>query len=352
MRISGTVGMKSDLFGIGFRFLAVTVVLASVGNVQGSYETTSQIPQAVGEYFLVSANSQALPAVVLENGSRRQEVIGGSVILEADGTHMWRTLYRYTGGGGFEDSESSGGGNYSQEGTSIFFLSEADAPLFEGTLEGNTLTIQADVALVYRKIFSQGAISRASAQPFRVPPGAGPAPPPPQPPPIGGFTSGLSLALGYVPGSFEELCDSSELIVEAHVQSLLAPTENLRYLETDAILSVDRVLKGLDSIRQVVISQKGGVLGQFRQLPYQYNLMQPGEHYILFLTEETETHLPDVPGIPRYALNGSWTGMFQINESGVHLSLDTANVIREQFDGRSSQEVITELRRCSQTPAR
>ena len=179
---------------------------------------------------------------------------------------MWRTLYRYTGGGGFEDSESSGGGNYSQEGSRISFLSEADAPIFEGTLEGNTLTIQADVALVYRKIFRQGEISQGSVEPFTAPRGVGPAPPPP--PPIGGMTFGLSLNLGDVPGSFVELCESSELIVEAHVQSILAPTENLRFLETDAILSVDRVLKGLDSVRQVVISQKGGVVGQFRQLPY------------------------------------------------------------------------------------
>ena len=79
--------------------------------------------------------------------------------------------------------------------------------------------------------------------------------------------------------------------------------------------------------------------------------MKPGEHYILFIIEETKTHLPDVPGVPRYALNGSWTGMFQISDNGIHLSPGTANVIRERFDGRSSQEVITELRRCSQTPA-
>ena len=78
--------------------------------------------------------------------------------------------------------------------------------------------------------------------------------------------------------------------------------------------------------------------------------MQQGEHYILFLTDETQPDLPDVTGIPRYALNGFWTGMFQINDSGVHLSPDSTDVIREQLDGRSSEEVITEIERCSQTP--
>ena len=80
--------------------------------------------------------------------------------------------------------------------------------------------------------------------------------------------------------------------------------------------------------------------------------MQRGEHYILFLTDETQPDLPDVTGVPRIAPTGSWTGLFQINESGVHLSPDTANAIREQFDGRSSQDVITQIRLCSQTPVR
>jgi hypothetical protein len=263
---------------------------------------------------------------------------------------MWRTVYRYTGGDGFEDRESSGRGKYSQEGTRVIFFSEADTPLFEGNLEGNTLTIQVDVSMVYRKIFSQGAISRGPAPSATVPRGSGLAPPPPPPPTVGGVSFGLSLALGYVPLSFEELCESSLLIVEARVQSTLAPTENLRFLETDAILSLDQVFKGPESIRQIVISQKGGVLGQFTQLPHQYNLMRQGEHYILFLTEETETHLSDVEGIPRFAFNGSWTGVVQINESGgVHFSPDTAAVIREQFDGRRSQELITEIQECSQT---
>ena len=63
-------------------------------------------------------------------------------------------------------------------------------------------------------------------------------------------------------------------------------------------------------------------LGPYTESPSQYDLMEQGEHYILFLTDETQPDLPDVTGIPRYALNGFWTGMFQINESGVHLSPD------------------------------
>ncbi len=363
MKISGTVGTKFDCFGVAFRSLAVIVVLASAAPVHGGYENAGQRLEAVGQYVLVSANSQDLPAVVSENGSVRQEVLGGSVLLEPDGTSIWRTLHRYTESGRVSNSESSGRGSYSQQGTSIIFLFDADAVGLEGTLDGNTLTIQADVPMVYRKSFGADETSR---RPTTDPSGGGPPPPPP---PTNRSTFTLSLDPGYLPGSFEELCDSSILIVEAHVQSILAPRQNLRYpsgvqlrqersrpiflyLETDAILVVDRVLKGPESIRQVVISQKGGVVGRYTELPNQYDLIQQGERYILFLTDETEPDLPDVTGIPRFALAGAWTGLFRINESGGGLSPDTAISIREQFDGKSSQELITEIRRCSQAPVR
>jgi hypothetical protein len=124
------------------------------------------------------------------------------------------------------------------------------------------------------------------------------------------------------------------------------------YLETDAVLLVRRVLKGPESTRQVVISQKGGVVGQYRELPIQYDLIQQGERYILFLSDETLSDLPDVAAIPRYAPVGAWTGLFQIDADRVSVSPDASDAIREQFDGRSSQDVITRIRACSPTPLR
>jgi len=167
--------MNFHLLRIGFRLLAVTVVLASAGNAQGNRETTNQRPEAVGEYFLVSANGQGLPAVVSESGASRQEVVGGSIRLEADGSFVWSTRYRYSERGFVDVSESSGRGTYSQEGTSIIPKFEVgDDACCEGTLEGNTLTIQADVAMVYRKIFGQ-----RPTQAFTVPDQVDGVPPPP-----------------------------------------------------------------------------------------------------------------------------------------------------------------------------
>ncbi len=336
--------------------------------------TPNETVSAVGEYFLVRANSQELPAVVSESGgATRQEVLGGSVRLQADGTHAWTTRYRYTEGRRTYNRDSSGRGTYLEQGTSIIFKVEVGDDGFEGTLQGNTLTIQSDVPLVYRRIFGQ-----RPAEAFTEPnEGGGPPPPPSWPsnsvslalplagPPPDSVSFSLPHAPGLLPRSIEELCDSSILIAEVYVQSVLSPREGVRnlsgigilqegsfpffrFLETDSILAVSRVLRGSESIRQVVISQKGGVVGSYSELPIQYHLMQPAERYILFLADEARTDLPDVRGIPRYALNGSWTGLFRINENILHLSPDTADVIREQFDGRSSQDVTTEIQRCSQ----
>lgn len=326
-------------------------------------DTANRIPEAVGEYILIRANAQELPAVVSESGGSRQEVVGGSLRLEADGTHVWMTRYRYTDGGVTDVSESSGRGSYSQQGTSITILFEAGG-CCEGILDGSTLTIQTDVALVYRKIFGQ-----VPTQPFTVPNrGDGSTLPLPPPPPTNRATFALSITPDYLPGSLEQLCDSSTLIVEAHVEAIQSPEQNLSYppgtqlvqersrpiflyLETDAILVVSQVLKGSESIRQVVISQKGGVLGRYTELPIQYDLLEEEEHYILFLTDELRPNLPEVSGIPRYALNGSWTGMFRIDEGRVYLSPDAAAPIRERLDGRSSREVIAEIRVCSEAPS-
>ena len=85
-------------------------------------------------------------------------------------------------------------------------------------------------------------------------------PPAPYPPPNATATFFLDLPPGYEPKSSEQLCDSSTLIVDAYVQSVLPPRQNGRRLETDAIVLVNQVLKGSDSIQQVVISQRGGYL--------------------------------------------------------------------------------------------
>ena len=87
----------SNLLFTGFLLTALPIQTHSAFSQRLTpNEQGRQIPEAVGEYLLTSANSRELPAVVSETAASKQEVIGGTVFLEADGTYVWSTRYRYT----------------------------------------------------------------------------------------------------------------------------------------------------------------------------------------------------------------------------------------------------------------
>jgi hypothetical protein len=100
---------------------------------------------------LVTAKGQNLPAVVSENPSTgfKQEVTAGFIELRADQTCSWSTDYRYTESGQTRVSPSSGDGTYTVNGSSVLMTYGRDQ--LAGTLAGNTLTVRADVELVYRR---------------------------------------------------------------------------------------------------------------------------------------------------------------------------------------------------------
>jgi len=75
-------------------------------------------------------------------------------------------------------------------------------------------------------------------------------------------------APGSVPSSLRQLCDFSTLIVEGVVKTsllprLLSPTN----LETDAVISVSRTLKGAAPNPDIVVAQRGGTIGKFTSKP-------------------------------------------------------------------------------------
>ncbi len=131
--------------------IILTMVVVCSPTVQASHETPAQGEDVSGEYILIRAAGKDLPAVVSESRSGRQEVTGGSILLEANGAYTWRTEYRYTADGRVETSESFGRGRYSRQGTAIIFSFEGDDVRLPGTLDGDTITLQADVEMVYQK---------------------------------------------------------------------------------------------------------------------------------------------------------------------------------------------------------
>jgi len=110
-------------------------------------------PGIAGLYVLQTANGKGLPAAVAENKPTgyQLEVTGGWVALGADQTFTWRTAYRTTQQSDVKTSESQGKGQYRLNGSVISLTPDDNSGALEGTLTDATLTLQADVKLVYRK---------------------------------------------------------------------------------------------------------------------------------------------------------------------------------------------------------
>ncbi len=144
--------------------------------------------------------------------------------------------------------------------------------------------------------------------------------------------------------SLKDMATASLLIAEGTVKATLPSRETSpRALETDAVIAIRRVLKGPTDVREVVISQRGGRRGGLVVAPTQYALVQPGEHYVLFLTEDKRSGIPDVPGINRYLVTGLWSGLFRFQEGRMRTDARRVDSLRAKYEGVSAEEIVGEI---------
>jgi hypothetical protein len=166
----------------------------------------------------------------------------------------------------------------------------------------------------------------------------------PWPPAKGTAYVHLTPPPGYLAGSLQELCKTSVLIVDGTATTVLPAREiSPRTLETDVVFSITRVLKGPQNTSNVVVAQRGGTIGQFTQQPVQYSLIQKGERYILFLTEDKRPKLPQVPATPRFWITGAWVGLFRVNGSTIHLTPGTPDSLRGRYERVPVDQAVTEI---------
>jgi hypothetical protein len=168
----------------------------------------------------------------------------------------------------------------------------------------------------------------------------------PQWPPATGTTFFSVLQAPGQPESVKELCESATVIVDGIVQTTLAPRVLVsgKRLETDVVIQVNRVLKGPSNLSQLVITQRGGVLGGYVEQPTQYSFMKIGEHYLLFLMADRRPKIPEVVGIPRYWTVGEWIGNFGVDNSRkVHLSSAVPDNLTTKYEGASLDQVVSEV---------
>jgi hypothetical protein len=135
------------------------------------------------------------------------------------------------------------------------------------------------------------------------------------------------------------------LIVDATVEGLSTRTIS-RHLETDAVLRVNQSLKGDTNTSRIVVSQRGGTLGAYREIPLQDAMMQTGQRYILFLKDDFRNGLPLVEtNTPRYGITRSYHGKFLVDgNQKVHVSKGAPAELREKFDGLELGQLLTEIR--------
>lgn len=151
----------------------------------------------------------------------------------------------------------------------------------------------------------------------------------------------VTPAPGDVPGTLKQLCDMSTLIVEGNVSTSLLPRQlSASNLETDAIITIARTLKGAAPNPDVAVSQRGGTLGKLTISPAQYSIMQPGEKYLLFLKDDTRPNIPQISGAKRYFVTGVWSGLFFLNSGTMQVNADEPDALRKIYAGLSEDQLI------------
>ena len=166
---------------------------------------------------------------------------------------------------------------------------------------------------------------------------------PPWPPAEGTTHFMLTPAPGSQPQSLRELADASLLVVEGTVQAVLPVRQVTQHLETDVVILISRVVKGPNISGGIAITQFGGVLGKYTEMPYQYSLMKTGEHCLLFLTQDKRPS-PEVPGIPRYWIVGQWVGDVRTDgASAVHFNHGAPDSLRQRYEGMNQTQFMLEL---------
>lgn len=142
----------------------------------------------------------------------------------------------------------------------------------------------------------------------------------------------------------QRLCDASDIVIDGIVATAYPSRSPSRgTLQTDFLISISRVLKGPDILRQVMVSQMGGTIGDFHLVTDQYALMQPGEQYILFLQIDNRPSTPRRADIPPYYVTRSWAGLGRVVGGKMQLGT-TAPGELTPYDGSDAEVLMREIR--------
>ena len=147
--------------------------------------------------------------------------------------------------------------------------------------------------------------------------------------------------------SLKDLYTDSDLVVQGDVKSVL-PTVDLSLsksghnLVTGVLFTITATYRGTP-LPQVVVVQSGGTIDKLERIPDQFHLMQQGEHYILFLVDDSRLSAAGARHSPTYAVTGAWTGHFRDIKGVLQLSPATNPALRARYDGRAPSVLLGDL---------
>ena len=94
-----------------------------------------------GDYLLVGANDEAVPAVVTSDACAQVEILNGGITLNADG--RWQMQFNWQDANG-ETKFTGDHGRFQRQGDEVLFSSEAWGDQFEGEMDEGLLWIAYD----------------------------------------------------------------------------------------------------------------------------------------------------------------------------------------------------------------
>lgn len=167
-------------------------------------------------------------------------------------------------------------------------------------------------------------------------------------PPEGRGAAILIEESGFTPHSIRDLVEHSDLVIDCYVESVLPsrrsdPKNPHSSLETDAVISVGKVLKGMGStpVQRLIVSEGGGALGELRMVPDKAPMLQLRERYVLFLIRDNRPSLPVVAGYPRFVTSGVWHGKFAVTKEG-SVSTSKYSALRN-YDGQGVDKLLGDI---------
>jgi hypothetical protein len=103
------------------------------------------------------------------------------------------------------------------------------------------------------------------------------------------------------------------------------------------------VLKGDQKLSQIVINQVGGRLANARTMNGNARLVQPGEHYIVFLVRVLPNGMAALPqrDLPRFSAMGAG-GWFTVEQTGI-VRVNTVLPFAKEYDGKTLSRIISEI---------